>query len=471
MSGADPEEELFAIRWPTRKNSDGAVWDTVFQQLLAFMDRDEPVSGDHRALLSDAAAERLGSALASEASDRYNFVWPTVAEARARLRPIFTALEAREARAAGAIEAFSYGCLNLHHFHHLHQVLLLEWLQGLHARGLDTPGRLIAEIRLWPWGDSASRARPRPLLLGYLDHADSLVRAVAARELGKTFDDIEPQFPKEWEQVEEMLAEVRAAELRAPGVASAFIWGLPHKVSDDPRLADWVFDVLVARTGAEPKVPYFNSLEWVAAEEILNKSSEWIPRLVAAGKRGLANWVAQETTVRNQEVADHLAEMTNDPDDWTARAAATCLALYYATTTAAATKRGFVRMVGEQSPYRVFVIYDHDEPAHPRILVVYPRHPRKSFTTAETDAALDVLVPPGLRGNELAQRVGDKAVRRREFSNRTYVTYDFAGKTHARVSRLEIVGNGIQGPTWDPIELLRQQTSGVTTDRKPGGDR
>lgn len=468
MSGGDPEEELLAIKWPSRKEPEAQVWENVFRRLLVLMDRDEPISDDHRALLSDAAAERLGSALAGEASYRYDFVWPTVAEARARLQPIFEALQAREARAAGAIEAFSYGCSGLHNFHHLHQVLIIEWLQRLVSQGLDSPGRLIAEIRFWPWGDSAFRARP--ILAGYLDHADPLVRAVAAKELGKTLEDIEPQFPGEWKQVEEVLREVRAAELRAPGVASAFVWGLPFAVQDDARLARWVFDLLLERTGTERKIPYFNSLEWVAAEEILNKSSAWIPQLVAAGKRSLANWVAMETKVRNREVADHLAEMTSDPDDWTARAAATCLALYYARTTPAATDRGFVRVEGERSPYRVFVIYDHDQPSHPRILVIYPRHPRRSFTLAEADAALDTLVPPGLRGKEQAQRAGDKGILRREFSNRTFVTYDLKGDTRPRVSRIEIVGNGIQGPKWDPVQLSRELTNGGGTDGETGGE-
>ncbi|MEO8540914.1 MAG: hypothetical protein ABI577_14325 [bacterium] len=452
-------EELFAISWPTRsEKSDGRDWDSAFERLLAFMDRDDAIADDDRPLLSDHAAERLGGAIADEASDRYDFVWPKVSEARARLRPIFDALDAREARAPGAIEAFSRGLGGLRTFHHLHQVLILEWLQGLGAQGLDTPGRLIAEIRLWPWGDSAPRARP--ILVGFLDHADSLVRAVAAEELGKTFDDIEPQFPEEWAELEGVLQDVKSAELRSPGVASAFIWGLPYRVRDDARLAAWVFDLLVERTGVEPEVRYFNSLEWVAAEEILNKSSAWIPRLVSAGKKDLANWVALSSDVRNREVESQLVGMTHDPDDWTARAAATSLALYYGTTTAAATNRGFVKVQDEQPLYRTFVVYDHDDLANPRILVLYPRHPRRSLTRTEADAAIDLLVPTDLRGNEVPQKALAPRTGRREFSNRTYVNYDLAGKKSPRVRRIAITGNGIQGPAWDPIALLRSRRIG-----------
>ncbi len=155
------EETVLAIRWPYSHSEEGRTfdWDNAFDSLLSFMSHHDPTDDERRPLLSDLAAERLGSAIADEAHVRYDFVWPSVADARRRLIPILDALQARERRAAGAIEAFSYGCLNLHSYHKFHQVLILEWLQALRDDGLDTPGRLIAEIRMWPRGRQR-RARP-----------------------------------------------------------------------------------------------------------------------------------------------------------------------------------------------------------------------------------------------------------------------------------------------------------------------
>jgi hypothetical protein len=428
-------------------------WDSVFERLLSFMSQDVPIVWDHRPLLSDLAAERLGRAIHDEPNTRYDFVWPPVAVVRERLLPIFEAIEAREARVPGAIEAFSHGLGGLHHHHKLHQVIILEWLQDLQLRGMDTPGRLIAEIRLWPWGDSATRCQPP--LVDLLNHTDSLVRAVAAHELGSTLEDIEPEFPTEWAMAARVLDDVKRAEISSPGVAGAFIWGLPHTIRDDVRLEQWVFDVLIEREGDEPNVPYFNSLEWVAAEEVFSKSPEWIQTLASAGREGLADWLALSTEVRSPEVSSRLVTMTERPDDWTARAAATCLALYYAKTTPAAGRRGFVSVIDDHPLLRAFAIYNHDDLRHPRIMVLYPRHPRRSLSLAEADAAVDLIAPPALRGEEQTKRRPIKGRQRREFNKAVYVTYDLAGRTSKRPGRIEIVGNGIKGAAWDPIALLR----------------
>ncbi len=406
-----------------------------------------------RALLSDVAAERLGEAISAEASTRYDFVWPPVVVVRTRLGPIFAAIEAREARTPGAIEAFSYGLLDLHQFHKLHQVVMLEWLQDLRLAGMETSARLIAEIRLWPWGDSAVRGQPA--LVKHLSHHDPLLRAVAANELGKTLDDIEVEFTREWAEAAEILREVKRAELASPGVAGAFIWGLPSSIRDDERLQQWVFDLLVERKGSEPDVPYFNSLEWVAAEEVLSQSPTWIQALVSAGREDLADWLVLATKVRSPEVRNRLETMTGSPDDWTGRAAAASLALYYATTTPAASRRGFVSVVDEHPLVRAFAVFDHDDLQHARIMAMYPRHPRRSLSADEADEVLDLVVPQALRGEERTERWPIKGARKREFSNAVYVTYEFAGRTTRRTRRIEIFGNGIQGAAWDPVSLLR----------------
>ena len=68
---------------------------------------------------------------------------------------------------------------------------------------------------------------------------------------------------------------------------------------------------------------------------------------------------------------------------------------------------------------------------------------------------MDLVAPPALRGEEQTERRPIKRRRRRAFSNAVYVTYELAGTTTGRASRIEIVGNGIKGPAWDPISLLR----------------
>ncbi len=451
---ASPLDELLTVTWPSRSEpGDGAAWDAAFERLLSFMTRDDAIEDDRRPFLSDLAAEKLGRALPAEADTRYDFVWPPVLEVRKRLDPILAAIEARERREPGALEAFSYGygCLNLHRYHKLLQVLILDWLQPLRDTGLDTPGRLIAEIRLWPWGDSESRARPK--LIEFLSHENLLVRAVAANELGKTLDDIEPQYASEWSMVASVLEAVKTAEVARPGVASAFIWGLSFFIQKDPRLQQWVFDVLLARTGPELEVPYFNSLEWVAAEDVLNQSPGWIPKLVEVGKEDLANWVALSTKVRSPEVAAHLAAMTSLPDDSTARDAATELVLRYARTTPEASARGFVSVIDGHPLLKMFAIYDHDDLDHARVLSFYPRHPRRTLTTEEANSLVDAVLPTELRGEETFERWPTRG--RRQFANRVYVTYHFGSEKSHRIQRVEVIGNGIQGPDWDPVALFR----------------
>jgi hypothetical protein len=283
-----------------------------------------------------------------------------------------------------------------------------------------------------------------------------LVRAVAANELGKILDDIEPEFVMEWASVEEVLEEVKRAEVAVPGVAGAFIWGLPFRVSNDARLQQWVFDVLIERKGPEPEVPYFNSLEWIAAEEVLSQSPDWIQALADVGKNELADWGALATKVRSPVVSAHLVAMTNDRDDMTARDAAAELALGFATTTPEAVNRGFVSVFEGHSLLKTFVVYDHDELVHPRILVLYPKHPRRSLTLGQADSAVEQLVPPEIRGEEKSDGKRRDCRLRREFSNRVYVTYVFAGETSQRVRRIEIIGNGIKGPAWNPVSLLQE---------------
>ena len=284
VDGPSQLEELLALRWPMRptKPSD-QDWDSVFLRLLSFMSQDVPIVWDHRPLLSDLAAERLGAAIHDEPNTRYDFVWrrwqwfeggfvqssmPSKlarSECRERSQPSLTGCEVSTTITSSI------------------KWIILEWLQDLQLRGMDSPGRLIAEIRLWPWGDSAPRCRPP--LVDLLNHGDPLVRAVAANELGTTLDDMELEFPTEWAEAAEVLDKVKLAEISFPGVAGAFIWGLPRSIRDDARLQQWVFDVLIEREGDEPKVPYFNSLEWVATEEVFNKSPEWIRRARGGGAR------------------------------------------------------------------------------------------------------------------------------------------------------------------------------------------
>lgn len=116
-------------------------------------------------------------------------------------------------------------------------------------------------------------------------------------------------------------------------------------------------------------------------------------------------------------------------------------------------------MVDDHPLLRAFIIFDHDDLAHPRILVLYPRHPR--LTLRQADTAVDLVVPAEIRGEERPYDSPGEETRRREFSNSTYVTYDLAGKKNPRVRRIEIVGNGIQGLGWDPIALLQNRGAGA----------
>ncbi len=452
-------EELLAVDYWSRKETRGDQdWDDIFQQLLSFMSDDLPIDFD-RPLLSDVAAERLGNAIGAEASHRYGYAWPKVAEVRARLAPIFEAVTARERRAPGAVEAFSHGCLDLHSFHKLHQVLIVEWLQALQGSGVDTPERLVAEIRLWPWGDSLFRAREA--LIEYLGNVAQLVRAVAANELGKTLDDLEVEFESEWTIAWPLFEAVKRAEMELPGVAGPFIWGLPYRVREEFRVQQWVFDLVVEREGIEQEVPYFNSLEWIAADEILSQSPTWIAALVAAGRKDLADTVALETKVRGPDVANYLANLTGDPDDQIARAAAANLAIYYGRATADATTRGFVAVFDDATLFRALIVYDHDDLVHPRIVAVHPRHPRRTFNVAEADALVDLIVPPNVRGGEHVESEFRRraSTRRREFSNRVHVTYGMGRGRSPRVTRIEIFGNGIKGADWKPMASLKKSAA------------
>jgi hypothetical protein len=79
----NPLDELLAVTWPSRSEpGDAAAWDAAFEGLLSFMTRDDAIEDDHRRLLSDVAAERLGRALTAEADRRYDFVWPPILEVR-----------------------------------------------------------------------------------------------------------------------------------------------------------------------------------------------------------------------------------------------------------------------------------------------------------------------------------------------------------------------------------------------------
>jgi hypothetical protein len=118
--------------------------------------------------------------------------------------------------------------------------------------------------------------------------------------------------------------------------------------------------------------------------------------------------------------------------------------------------------VRASSRFDAFVIFDDDDAVHPRLVAVYPRPASRRFSQVEADAIVDLILPPAVRGVEEPPEtwLETRHRGRRRFPRRVSVDYDMP--RGRKIARIGIIGNGIQGPTWDPIALLEQSYPELT---------
>ncbi|HEX6032428.1 MAG TPA: HEAT repeat domain-containing protein, partial [Tepidiformaceae bacterium] len=196
-------------------------WDRVFGKLVRLTMTDASVpspQGHRRPPVSDLAIRALAAALHDEARQRFDRRRPRWRTLAHRLDPIFAALERRETVRRGAIAKFGHE-IPLLSYYDRHRHSILEWLDGLRAKGFDEAALLIGEMQLRRWGwdwEEASSA-----LIDLLDHPSDEVRAHAAEALGRLFD---------WETPEGALAEafdlIKTKEIARPGIAEGFWSGV-----------------------------------------------------------------------------------------------------------------------------------------------------------------------------------------------------------------------------------------------------
>jgi hypothetical protein len=458
---ADARAELGRIRTEGHMfDADQVRVDDLTARLLPMMTIDEPTEADdvESKPLSTAAAELLGGVVARAASLSMLGPWPQIRAVRSRIAPVLAAIESREHRLPGAMDAFSYHLGGLT-YEPVHRFVTVEWLQGLEESGFWGPGPLIAATRICIWGDRWSEfAAP---IIALLDHEDAYVRAVAAHRLGEAFnaDRLEdPTLP----DVAKVFALVGEAERARPGVASAFLWGLPYCYRPEPHETPpfdsraWALDLLKTRSGEDPEIPQFNSLEWVGCEELWQASPYWARELLGFGRGDLAAWAATVGPHPVDGMLPVLVQLSHAADPVEARNAACILALHYRFCDDEATRRGFVRPIVTQHAFEGFAIFDHDDPVNARIVALYPKRPRRRFTELEANAAVDTAVPSVLRGAETGNdRESWNRDSWRSFKERVYVEY--VRPSGRQIASIEIYGNGIQGPGWDPVSLLGGQ--------------
>ncbi len=139
----------------------------------------------------------------------------------------------------------------------------------------------------WQVTDWTTAARP---YLHFLDHPSSLVRAAAAKTLGRLDTGLRGRI--DTPPIPELLRMMAEREARSPGVAGPFLEGSDWGIDDwadllgDFDIRGWFLDTL-RNSGKEPDWPEAQALEFYA-QEFLADDGDAIEQMVEMGREDLA---------------------------------------------------------------------------------------------------------------------------------------------------------------------------------------
>ncbi len=164
----------------------------------------------------------------------------------------------------------------------------------------------------------------------HLDHKSDFVRASAAGALGHLCKDGLEGMPP----LLELFDDIKARELKRPGVAGPFWFKLQNWLESDEESElevdldplEWLLEILENRVGEEPEHPGYNDVEYLAYT-LAGDDVDAIRRLFKLGAYNRVYDLAFEFSQFSDEFKDLLIEMGNS-DDYHMQTTASCLLAY-----------------------------------------------------------------------------------------------------------------------------------------------
>ena len=285
-------------------------------------------------------------------------------------------------------------------------------------------------------------------LLGCLDHADDLVRAYAARALGRRAEADTPALPR-------LVAMLTEKEIERPGIAGPFFsnwysgWGGEDFARDaGVDVEEWICTILARRKGPEPDtLPCSNGIDFFA-HEIFGGRPEFVRRLIDLGHHELAVETATEVDERIDGMEPLLVELAGHTDDTIARAAAWHLASHYRTLAPGVEERGFAcRRVAGGTELFVNLARQERGELYAYSAMLYPTA-GATFDAEQAAASVDALLPESLRGERVRFGMpGDDQPGLYRLPGRS------AGLRYANGALINLRGD-VDAELWDAIQIL-----------------
>ncbi|QQR80633.1 MAG: hypothetical protein IPJ69_00235 [Deltaproteobacteria bacterium] len=247
-----------------------------------------------------------------------------------------------------------------------------------------------------PWKDAKQK------LMLYLDHENTLVRAYAARVLGRFYNKagtkgLEPPL-------HQMIKTITDKEIKRPGIAGPFF--SPYFSDMDLNVfekaaglktEDWLMKIILERKDSEPNtLPCANGIDFFA-HEILARNAGYIQKLIVDGKKHLALQAATEINQKIDELEPILMELGNDENLDICRRACWHLSYNYQILHPEGAKRGFVKKVLFNKGSEVFINFSKENFSSPYSAILYPQ--KKNFLNdVEGWHFVDTIFPAAMRG-------------------------------------------------------------------------
>ncbi|HEY6323257.1 MAG TPA: hypothetical protein VJA16_17065 [Thermoanaerobaculia bacterium] len=283
------------------------------------------------------------------------------------------------------------------------QEIYEHWIASLAD---DMPLALAARIAYLagraPW-ESAGES-----LTGLLDHADHMVRAYAARALGRRYAEGEGELAP---PLSEVVAMLTARELERPGIAGPFfsnwydpVGGLEEfERHSGVNIDEWFCTILARRKQDEPDtLPCSNGIDFFA-HEIFGGRPSYVRKLLDMGHEMLAVQAATEVQERIDGMEPILVELGDRASAEVCRQAAWHLAYYYRLLHPAGERRGFVTRRTLSLPGADLFVNlsplpgDAGGRSYAYSGVLYPRL-GETFDEATAEASLELVLPRSMRG-------------------------------------------------------------------------
>ena len=280
------------------------------------------------------------------------------------------------------------------------QAIVEEWIAVL-AGG--SPLELAARIAYLdgraPWQP------PGESLVGCLDHADDMVRAYAARALGRRYCDSKVQLPQ---PLPEFVGLLTAKEIERPGIAGPFFsnwygFGMADFVERaGVQVEDWFCTILAQRRYPEPDtLPCSNGIDFFA-HEVFGGRAGYVRRLLEMGQRELALEAATEIDDRVEDMKPILVELGYSADSEICRRASWHLAYHYRRLHPAGEARGFVARRALPGGAELFINLTDPQagPYYAYSATIVPPI-GQTFDDATAVAMLEIVLPQSMRGELL----------------------------------------------------------------------